>query len=187
MNIIIPEDEKVSDVIFDLRDFPGIEKDLWKKKSAFTKYLFYVPREMFVNDGESASFEQIVKNIKEDKIPKVKEHISNIKKLEDVMAKNDDNLSNFLHTLFLTSSFDFFDKLKKNFIKLPSDEVFAVPVELTDEGLTHIIYVGLTDPSKDLRTNEQYQKMCEIKDVQLDNIRVLTKVLLPDRDDERER
>ena len=167
MNIIIPREENVDSIIIDLRDVVNgmeLQDDSRVKKGVdisepaeYTAFLFYIPRHLFVNEGQNADYDTIVKNIQERNVPKVEEYVQNIDSLKELMIANENNIPLFEHTQNLQ---DFFDLYGYKIIELPKNKTIIVGAPLWKNSV-QLISVKTTSPFKE--QGDYYGKVNEVE------------------------
>ena len=146
MNFIVPREECVDSVIVDLRDVAGgwelLDHSLPKKgddvlkPAEYTAYIFYIPRHLFVNKGQNADYDTIVRNIRERNIPKVEKYVDNLDFFRELIETDERNKPAFEHTKIL---YDYFDNHRYNIIELPKDKFIIVGAPLWEYSVQLIL------------------------------------------------
>lgn len=164
MNIIIPREENVDSIVVDLRDVVNgseLQDDSFRKKNEdilspadYTAYIFCVPRQYFVNDGQNSDYDTIVKNIKNGNILKVEKYIIDV--VESITKLNKNDKVNFAHfkNLFLH-----FNPSQCKIIPLAENQTLIVGAPLWRHSV-QLISVKTVSP---FENDEDYGKVCEIK------------------------
>lgn len=154
MNIIVPREENVDSVIIDLRDVVNgmeLQDDAHRKfgedilkPAEYTAYLFYIPRHLFVNKGQNADYDTIVKNIQEQNIPKVEKYIEDIDFFRELIRLDERNRPAFEHTKNLQRFFDFYGY---KIIELPKNKAIIVGAPLWSNSV-QLIRIKTSAPFK---------------------------------------
>mgnify|MGYP005777468647 CR=1 FL=1 len=167
MNIIVPIEENVDSVVVDLRDIvrgKELQDDSFRKKNEdifhpadYTAYIFCVPRQYFVNDGQKADYNTIVKNIQSDNISDAENYM--IEVIESILKTNKNDRVNFNHFINL---FKNFNPKHCKIIPLKANQNIIVGAPLWRHSV-QLISVKTTSPFKD--KEDEYGKVCSIEGV----------------------
>ena len=165
MNIIVPEEENVDSVVLDIRSLSQGEylgDDTFRDENSFTPsqytaFLFYIPRNLFVNKGQKADFKTICANIKANKIPKVREYVKCTEFLEQMSNICPSLAHLWAHTSLLRLAFD---PEHIEVIMLPKNKRLLVPAPLGKDAV-QLIEVSTSSPFP--QKESYYGKVCHVE------------------------